>query len=143
MRVDINPILIDLGPIRVSWYGLMYVFGFFISYLLVRYQMRKKDFGVSKQDVENLYFYLIIGLMVGARLGYVLFYDLKMYLSDPFEIFAIWHGGMSFHGGLIGVFLVGILFAWKHKTSFWKLADLVIVTVPIGLGLGRIGNFIH
>ena len=143
MRVDINPILIDLGPIRVSWYGLMYVFGFFISYLLVRYQMRRKDFGVSKQDVENLYFHLIIGLMVGARLGYVLFYDLKMYLSDPFEIFAIWHGGMSFHGGLIGVFLVGILFAWKHKTSFWKLADLVIVTVPIGLGLGRIGNFIN
>jgi phosphatidylglycerol:prolipoprotein diacylglycerol transferase len=143
MKINIDPILVDLGPIRLSWYGLMYVFGFFISYLLVRYQMRRKEFGVSKQEVENLYFYLILGLMVGARLGYVLFYDLKMYLADPLEIFAIWHGGMSFHGGLIGVLLVGILFSWKNKKSFWRMADLIIVTVPIGLGLGRIGNFIN
>jgi phosphatidylglycerol:prolipoprotein diacylglycerol transferase len=143
MRVNIDPILVDLGPIRVSWYGLMYFFGFLASYLLVRYQMKRKDFGVSKLDVENLYFYLIVGLIVGARLGYVLFYDLKMYLADPFEIFAIWHGGMSFHGGLIGVLIVGILFGWRNKKSFWKIADLIIVTVPIGLGLGRIGNFIN
>jgi phosphatidylglycerol:prolipoprotein diacylglycerol transferase len=143
MKVDFNPILIDLGVIKVSWYGLMYVFGFFGSYLLVRYQMKRKDFGVSKLDIENLYFYLILGLIIGARLGYVLFYDLKMYLADPLEIFAIWHGGMSFHGGLIGVLIVGILFAWKNEKSFWKIADLIIVTVPIGLGLGRIGNFIN
>jgi phosphatidylglycerol:prolipoprotein diacylglycerol transferase len=121
----------------------MYVFGFFASYLLVRYQMKRKDFGVSKLEVENLYFYLILGLIIGARLGYVLFYDLKMYLADPLEVFAIWHGGMSFHGGLIGVLLVGILFSWKNKKSFWKIADLFIVTAPIGLGFGRIGNFIN
>lgn len=121
----------------------MYVFGFLASYLLVRYQMKRKDFGVSKLDVENLYFYLILGLVIGARLGYVLFYDLKMYLKNPLEIFAIWHGGMSFHGGLIGVLIVGILFSWKNKKSFWKIADLFIVTAPIGLGLGRIGNFIN
>ena len=143
MTVHFNPILIELGPIRVSWYGLMYVLGFFASYLLVRYQMKKKDFGVSKLEVENLFFYLILGLIIGARLGYVLFYDLKMYLDDPLEIFAIWHGGMSFHGGLIGVLIVGILFSWKNKKSFWKIADLFIVTAPIGLGLGRIGNFIN
>jgi phosphatidylglycerol:prolipoprotein diacylglycerol transferase len=143
MKVNIDPILVELGPIRVGWYGLMYVFGFLISYLLVRYQMKRKDFDISKQEVENLYFYLIIGLMVGGRLGYVLFYDLKMYLTDPLEIFAIWHGGMSFHGGLIGVLIVGILFSWKNKKSFWRIADLIIVTVPIGLGLGRIGNFIN
>jgi phosphatidylglycerol:prolipoprotein diacylglycerol transferase len=143
MKINIDPILIDLGPIRVSWYGLMYIFGFFASYLLVRYQMRKKDFGISKLEVENLYFYLILGLIIGARLGYVLFYDLKVYLSDPFEIFAIWHGGMSFHGGLIGVLIVGILFSWKNKKSFWRMGDLIIVTAPIGLGLGRIGNFIN
>jgi phosphatidylglycerol:prolipoprotein diacylglycerol transferase len=105
--------------------------------------MKRKDFGVSKLEVENLYFYLILGLIIGARLGYVLFYDLKMYLADPLEIFAIWHGGMSFHGGLIGVLLVGILFSWKNKKSFWKIADLFIVTAPIGLGFGRIGNFIN
>jgi phosphatidylglycerol:prolipoprotein diacylglycerol transferase len=121
----------------------MYVLGFFASYLLVLYQMKKKDFGVSKLEVENLFFYLILGLIIGARLGYVLFYDLKLYLKDPLEIFAIWHGGMSFHGGLIGVLIVGILFSWKNKKSFWKIADLFIVTAPIGLGLGRIGNFIN
>jgi len=143
MKVNIDPILVDLGPIKVSWYGLMYVFGFFASYLLVRYQMKRKDFDISKLEVENLYFYLILGLMVGARLGYVLFYDLKMYLADPLEAFAIWHGGMSFHGGLIGVLIVDILFSWKNRKSFWRIADLIIVTVPIGLGLGRIGNFIN
>jgi len=143
MTVHINPILIDLGPIKLSWYGLMYVFGFIASYLLVRSQMKRKDFGITKLEVDDLYFYLILGLMIGARLGYVLFYDLKMYLSDPLEIVAIWHGGMSFHGGLIGLLIVGILFCRKHKKSFWKVADLIIVTAPIGLGLGRMGNFIN
>jgi phosphatidylglycerol:prolipoprotein diacylglycerol transferase len=143
MKIDIDPIMVDLGPIRVSWYGFMYVLGFLASYLLVRHQMKKKDFGISKLEVENLYFYLILGLIIGARLGYVLFYDLRMYLADPLEIFALWHGGMSFHGGLIGVLIVGIFFSWKNKKSFWKIADLIIVTVPIGLGLGRIGNFIN
>jgi phosphatidylglycerol:prolipoprotein diacylglycerol transferase len=143
MTVQIDPILVELGPIRVSWYGLMYVFGFLASYLLVRYQMKRKNFGVSKLEVENLYFYLILGLIIGARLGYVLFYDIKMYLKDPLEVFAIWHGGMSFHGGLIGVLIVGVFFSWKNKKSFWKIADLFIVTAPIGLGLGRIGNFIN
>jgi phosphatidylglycerol---prolipoprotein diacylglyceryl transferase len=143
MKVDFNPILIDLGLIRVSWYGLMYILGFIASYLLVRYQMKRKDFGITKVEAENLYFYLIIGLIAGARLGYVLFYDLPTYLADPREIIAVWHGGMSFHGGLIGVLIVGILFSWKNRKSFWKIADLIIVTAPIGLGLGRIGNFIN
>jgi phosphatidylglycerol:prolipoprotein diacylglycerol transferase len=143
MKVNIDPILIDLGPIKVGWYGLMYVFGFFASYLLLRYQMKQKKFDLSKPEVENLYFYLILGLIIGARLGYVLFYDLKMYLSDPLEIFAIWHGGMSFHGGLIGVLLVGVLFSWRNKKSFWRIADRFIVTIPPGLGFGRIGNFIN
>ena len=107
------------------------------------FRSKRKDFWITRIDVENLYFYLIIGLMVGARLGYVLFYDLKMYLSDPLEIFAIQKGGMSFHGGLIGVLVVGVLFSWRNKKSFWKVADLIIVTAPIGLGLGRIGNFIN
>jgi phosphatidylglycerol:prolipoprotein diacylglycerol transferase len=81
--------------------------------------------------------------MIGARLGYVLFYNLPMFLDCPLEIPAFWHGGMSFHGGLIGVVCAGVLFCWKNKKSFWKIADLMIVTAPIGLGLGRIGNFIN
>lgn len=143
MHIFIDPLLFEYGPLRVSWYGLMYVFGFLISYFLVLYQVRKKDFGLSKPEIENLFFYLIIGLAVGARLGYVVFYNLGMYLKDPLEIFAIWHGGMSFHGGLIGVLIVGILFSWKNRKPFWKLADLLTVTAPVGLALGRIGNFIN
>jgi phosphatidylglycerol:prolipoprotein diacylglycerol transferase len=143
MTVHIDPVLIKLGPFHVGWYGLMYVFGFIASYLLVRYQMRKKSFGISRQEVENLYVYIIIGLIIGGRLGYILFYNLPLYLKAPLEIFAIWHGGMSFHGGLLGVLIVGIVFSWRHKKSFWKIADLFIVTAPIGLGLGRIGNFIN
>jgi phosphatidylglycerol:prolipoprotein diacylglycerol transferase len=143
MKVDFNPLFLEFGPVRLSWYGLMYVFGFLASYLLVRYQIKRKDFGISRFEVDDLYFYSILALILGARLGYVLFYNLKMYLDNPLEIPAFWHGGMSFHGGLIGVLLAGILFCWKHKKSFWKLADLVIVTAPIGLGLGRIGNFIN
>ena len=143
MTVNIDPILVKLGPLQLSWYGLMYVLGFAVSYVLVRYQIKRKDFGISRLEVENLYFYLILGLVIGARLGYVLFYNLKMYLADPLDVFAIWHGGMSFHGGLIGVLTVGILFCWKNKKSFWKVADLIIVTAPLGLMLGRIGNFIN
>jgi phosphatidylglycerol---prolipoprotein diacylglyceryl transferase len=143
ITVNINPILIEFGPFRLSWYGLMYVFGFAASYFLVLYQLKRKDFGLSKPDVENLYFYLILGLVIGARLGYVLFYDLKMYLADPLEIIRIDHGGMSFHGGLIGVVIVGVLFSRENKKSFWKIADLIIVTAPIGLAFGRIGNFIN
>ena len=143
MTVHINPVLIKLGPFQVGWYGLMYVLGFIASYLLVRYQMKKKVFGISREEVDNLFVYLMLGLIIGGRLGYALFYDLPLYLKNPLEIFAIWHGGMSFHGGLLGVLTVGIILCWRHKRSFWKIADLFIVTAPIGLGLGRIGNFIN
>ncbi len=143
MTVDINPILVQLGPFRLSWYGLMYVLGFLISFLLVRYQIRRRDFGLSLQEAESLYYYLILGLIIGARLGYVLFYNLEMYLADPLEIVAFWHGGMSFHGGFLGLIAAAILFCRRNGKSFWRIADLLVVTAPIGLGLGRIGNFIN
>lgn len=143
MEVNLDPIIVRIGPLQLSWYGLMYVLGFSFSYILLRYQLKRKDFGISKSEVDDLYFYALMGLIMGARLGYILFYNLKMYLDNPLEIPAFWHGGMSFHGGLIGVLIAGILFCWRNKKSFWKLADLVVVTVPIGLGLGRIGNFIN
>jgi len=143
MVVNFDPILVQLGPLRVSWYGLMYVFGFLASYFLVLYQMKHKDFGLSRQEVDSIYFYLALGLIIGARLGYVLFYDFSMYRKDPFEILFIWRGGMSFHGGLIGVLVGWFIFCWKNKKSLWRTADLFVITAPIGLGLGRIGNFIN
>ena len=143
MTVDFNPFIFQLGPVRVTWYGLMYVLGTAASYLLVRYQIKRKDFGISPVEVDSLYLYLLCGLVIGARLGYALFYDLRMYLAKPAEVFALWHGGMSFHGGLIGIVAGAIFFCRKYQKAFWEIADLVIVTVPIGLGLGRIGNFIN
>jgi phosphatidylglycerol:prolipoprotein diacylglycerol transferase len=139
----IDPVIIRIGPFSVRWYGLMYLLGFTASFLLVRYQIAKKGLDFAKDFVDTLYSYLILGLLLGARLGYVLFYDLAAYLRHPLEIFAVWHGGMSFHGGLIGSVLAGILFCRKYKVDFWQVSDLVIVTAPIGLGLGRIGNFIN
>jgi phosphatidylglycerol:prolipoprotein diacylglycerol transferase len=93
--------------------------------------------------LDSLYTYLVVGLILGARFGYVLFYDLASYAKNPLEVFAVWHGGMSFHGGMIGTLFAGYLCCRKFNVDFWKAADLVVVTAPIGLGLGRFGNFIN
>lgn len=136
----INPEIVRIGPFAVRWYGMMYLLGFASSYLLVRYQIGGEK---KKEDVDRLYSYLIFGLLIGARLGYIIFYNLSFYLHHPLEVFAVWHGGMSFHGGLIGSVSSGFLFCNKSKWDFWHTADLVIVTAPIGLGFGRLGNFIN
>jgi phosphatidylglycerol:prolipoprotein diacylglycerol transferase len=121
----------------------MYLTGFVASYGLVRYQIRKKGINLSREFVESLYTYLILGLLLGARAGYVIFYDPGSYIRQPFEILAVWHGGMSFHGGLIGSVIAGTIFCRKTGVDAWTVADLVVVTAPIGLGCGRIGNFIN
>jgi phosphatidylglycerol---prolipoprotein diacylglyceryl transferase len=143
---NINPDLFRIGPIHVRWYGLMYVLGFFASYLLIPRQERSRQIGLQGSRVDALMFYVFIGLIIGARLGYVLFYqyhDLGDFLSRPLEIIAVWHGGLSFHGGLIGCVVAGWLFCRKRKMPFWAVADSAVVTAPIGLGLGRVGNFIN
>lgn len=132
-----------IGPFAVRWYGMMYLLGFASSYLLVKLQIKKKGLPVPHDFVDSLYYWLMFGLLIGARLGYIIFYDLATYLREPLEVFRIWHGGMSFHGGLIGSVIAGIFFSGKTRVDFWQTADLVIVTAPIGLGLGRIGNFIN
>lgn len=139
----INPEIVRVGPFSVRWYGMMYLLGFLSSYLLVRYQVRKRGLPISKVAVDSLYTYIILGLLIGARLGYVIFYNLSVYLKNPLEIFAVWHGGMSFHGGLIGCIVSGFIFTRRYRLDFWQISDLVIVTAPIGLGLGRLGNFIN
>ncbi len=140
---NIDPVIVKIGPFSIRWYGVMYLIGFATSYLLVKYHVKKKKIALSMKDVDSLYLFLIFGLIIGARLGYIIFYNLSDYLKNPLEIFAIWHGGMSFHGGLIGSIVAGILFCEKFRLDFWQISDLVIVTAPIGLGLGRLGNFIN
>ena len=140
---EISPEIVRICPLAFRWYGIMYLAGFIASYFLVTYQIRRKELNLDKDIVLSLYFYLLIGLVAGARLGYVIFYNFPLYLQHPFEIFAVWQGGMSFHGGLLGSIASGILFCKKYRVNFWQMSDLLIVTAPIGLGLGRIGNFIN
>jgi phosphatidylglycerol:prolipoprotein diacylglycerol transferase len=139
----IDPVIFQVGPLQVRWYGLMYVFGFAASLLLVKHQIKKFGFKELEVHFENLNLVLIISLVLGARLGYVLFYSLPYYLGHPFEILATWQGGMSFHGGLLGLIIGGLIFCRRKGLDFWRVADFYTVTTPIGLGLGRIGNFIN
>ncbi len=141
---NIDPVLVSFGPLQVRWYGLMYLFGFLFSYLLVKLQLaRQKSPLLSPDQLLDLYFYLILGLILGARLGYVFFYNFKEYLQHPWEMLAVWHGGMSFHGGLLGVLAASGYFCKRNKVPLLQLGDLFIVTAPIGLGLGRLANFIN
>ena len=140
---EIDPVIFRVGPLSLRWYGLMYVFGFVSSYVLVMYQLKKKAIRYDKAVIDDLFFYLIIGLIVGARIGYVLFYNLDFYLSNPLEIFVVWRGGMSFHGGLIGTIIAGTTVIRLKKFNFFQTADLIIPTCPVGLAFGRLGNFIN
>ncbi|OPY80296.1 MAG: Prolipoprotein diacylglyceryl transferase [Syntrophorhabdus sp. PtaU1.Bin153] len=140
---NIDPVILRIGPLALRWYGLMYVFGFASSYLLALHQLKKKTWRINRAQLDDLYFYLILGLIIGARLGYILFYNLSFYLANPLEAFVLWHGGMSFHGGLIGAFLAGYIIIRKRGLHFFEVADLIIPTCPPGLMFGRIGNFIN
>jgi phosphatidylglycerol:prolipoprotein diacylglycerol transferase len=140
---NIDPEIIRIGPVAIRWYGMMYILGFASSYLLVLYQIKKKAIAISRSQVDDIYFYLVIGLLAGARLGYILFYNLSYYLANPLEIFVLWHGGMSFHGGVIGTFILGYIAMKRRNIPFWKMTDLMIVTAPLGIFFGRIGNFIN
>lgn len=143
---QIDPVIFSLGPLAVRWYGLMYVLGFVAAYFLVRYQFRRQPrtwAAAFDRHLDNLFLALIVGLIIGSRLGYVLFYNFSYYWQQPLEIFATWQGGMSFHGGLLGLLLAGWLFCRHHKLEFWRGADALAVAAPIGLGLGRLGNFIN
>ncbi len=139
----IDPVIFSLGPLQVRWYGLMYVLGFTASYLLVQKQIRSFSYKELEAHFENLNLILILSVVLGGRLGYVLFYNFSYYLQHPLEIPATWTGGMSFHGACLGVLLGGWLYVRKKKLNFWKCADLYVVTIPIGLALGRLGNFIN
>ncbi len=140
---EIDPVIFSVGPLAVRWYGLMYVLGFAAAYLLVRRQARQIGWQQMLDHLDNLNLALIAGVILGGRLGYVLFYNFSYYLHHPAQIFATWQGGMSFHGGLLGVLIAALLYCHFSKLDFWKLVDLYTVVVPIGLGLGRLGNFLN
>jgi phosphatidylglycerol:prolipoprotein diacylglycerol transferase len=138
---QIDPVALSLGPLNIHWYGLMYLLGFVFVWVLGRY--RSASHGWSHAQIEDLLFYGALGVVLGGRLGYILFYDLPANLSDPTNIIRIWEGGMSFHGGLIGVLVAFWYFAKKTQKSFFEVSDFIAPMVPIGLFLGRIGNFIN
>lgn len=138
-----DPVIFGIGPLQFRWYGLMYVIGFAATYILVRKQINEQRFEALGRHFETLNICLIASLVLGGRLGYVLFYNLPYYLEHPGEIIATWQGGMSFHGALIGIILGGFLFCRLKGLPFLRTADMYIITVPIGIGFGRIGNFIN
>lgn len=138
-----DPVAIQIGFLSIHWYGLMYLVGFAVAYVLARH--RRHQFGQdwSLDEINDLIIYGAFGVLLGGRLGYVVFYDLGEIAADPFRILRIWEGGMSFHGGLLGVILAMILFAKKSYKGFYQVTDFIAPLVPIGLGVGRIGNFIN
>ena len=137
-----NPYIFKIGPIHPTWYGLMYVIGFGCAYLL-GVQRTKTNPAWSKEDVSDLMTYLMLGVVLGGRIGYVLFYGMDYWATDPLYPFKIWEGGMSFHGGLLGVMFALWLFGRKKQKTFWNVCDYVAPMIPPGLFFGRIGNFIN
>lgn len=139
---DINPVAFSIGPIELHWYGLMYLFAFLFGWLLGNWRARSNPNWDSEQ-VTDLVFYCALGAILGGRVGYVLFYDFFSFVGDPLLLFRMWEGGMSFHGGLLGVIIAMMLFARKTNKTFFMVSDFVAPLVPLGLGFGRIGNFIN
>jgi prolipoprotein diacylglyceryl transferase len=145
---NINPVAFRLGPLEVHWYGLMYLIGFYGGWGMAILRARKPHVNWPRDRIGDLLFYIVLGVILGGRLGYTLFYaytDDGRWLEamNPLYVFKVWDGGMSFHGGLIGVILAMLWFARKRGLSFWEVADFTAVLVPIGLFFGRIGNFIN
>lgn len=140
---EIDPVIFTIGPVQPHWYGLMYILAFIGGWFILKKYNRRDHLHLNKNDFLDLCLYVLLGVIVGGRLGYVWFYNLNQYLANPIEIFQVWNGGMSFHGGLIGVIVAMVYFAWRKKVSFHKVADIIAINAALGVGLVRIGNFIN
>ena len=139
----IDPVLIQIGPIAIRWYALAYIAGLFAGLAYIRRQVAMPPALMTRTHVDDLFLWVLGGVILGGRFGYVFFYKPGSYLSDPLSIFKTWEGGMSFHGGLVGVIIAILLFARTAKVNKWYVGDRVACAVPIGLGLGRLANFIN
>jgi phosphatidylglycerol:prolipoprotein diacylglycerol transferase len=139
----IDPVALAIGPLKIHWYGLMYLVGFALAWGLGRWRASRPDSGWSAEMVDDLIFYGVVGTILGGRLGYMVFYGFDQILDNPLSLLKVWEGGMSFHGGLIGVLLAIFLFARRHGRRFFQVADFLAPLVPTGLLAGRIGNFIN
>ncbi|HAF87729.1 MAG TPA: prolipoprotein diacylglyceryl transferase, partial [Legionellales bacterium] len=133
-----NPVALAIGPLHIHWYGLMYLIGFFSAWLLALWRIKHYKLNWCAHEVSDLLFYGAIGVIIGGRLGYMLFYNTAELWASPLSLFKIWQGGMSFHGGLLGLILSMIFFSKKTKTNFFKFADIVSCVAPIGIFFGRI-----
>ena len=139
-----DPVAISIGPLAVRWYGLMYLLGFGFMWTLGRWRISKRPEGVwTKKDLDDALFYGIVGTIVGGRLGYVLFYKFADYAAQPWHVFYVWEGGMSFHGGMLGVIFAMWLYARMHRQDWLRVTDVIAPMVPLALAAGRLGNFIN
>ncbi|MGP4123663.1 MAG: prolipoprotein diacylglyceryl transferase [Sodalis sp. (in: enterobacteria)] len=138
-----NSVIFSLGPVSLHWYGLTYLVGFVFAMWLAVRRANRPGSDWRKEDVENLLYASFLGVFLGGRIGYVLFYNLPLFIDNPIYLFKVWDGGMSFHGGLIGVIVVMLWFAYHNHRPFFQVADFVAPIVPFGLGAGRLGNFIN
>jgi len=142
---NLDPIIINFGFLEIRWYSLAYIFGIFLGFYYAKYLIKKLWYkeNINVQVLDNFLIYLILGIILGGRLGYILFYNFNYYYQNPLEILFLWRGGMSFHGGVIGVLIASLIFAKKNNVKILVLTDIVVCATPIGIFLGRIANFIN
>tara|TARA_B100000686_G_C16544505_1_gene839155 strand:+ start:196 stop:981 length:786 start_codon:yes stop_codon:yes gene_type:complete len=140
---SIDPVIVSFSFLQIRWYSLAYVLGFLFGIYLIKKINKKNKFEIDNKKIDDFLIWSIVGVILGGRFGYILFYQNSIILNNPIEILYIWNGGMSFHGGLIGIIISIFLFCKKNNINFYKLSDLVAMVAPIGLFLGRIGNFIN
>lgn len=139
----INPVALAIGPLKIHWYGLMYLLAFSLAWLLARWRSQYYQLAWTPEQISDLIFYSALGVILGGRMGYMIFYNMTQLLHQPLSLFAIWEGGMSFHGGLIGVVLAVYILSRKINKSYLEIADFAAPLVPLGIGAGRAGNFIN
>ena len=141
---DIDPVLLHLwGPLQIRWYSLMYVGGFYLATFILRRLSKEPRFHFTSRDADRLVMWALIGGVVSARLGFCLVYDLKSFLASPIQLIEIYNGGLSFHGALLGITCIAVIFARREQIPFWNLADAIALATPTGLAMGRIGNFLN